>query len=150
MLYLTLAGAGCATAWGYFGLPQDERRLFEVYSAFMTTAQQNAYVSQPGREARTVYAESLGLPQRLAALPAGEREAVLEAQIIRGMSAEGLLMALGHPRYRSALGRGAEKWVYFPYDARHLPPSAGMTVYLRDDRVTEWVQFVIPAPEGKR
>lgn len=70
VLCLTLA-AGYGTAFGYFRLPEDERRLFDAYSAFMTTAQQSAYLSQPTHETRRAYAESVGLPQRLAALPEG-------------------------------------------------------------------------------
>lgn len=47
VLFLTFSTLGCATALSYFRLPQDERRLFEVYSTFMTSAQQAEYLNRP-------------------------------------------------------------------------------------------------------
>jgi hypothetical protein len=149
LVLLGLATLGCASAHSYLRLPPDERRIYEIYSVFMTTAQQAGYLRQSTSDARKAYAESFGLPQRLAALPESEREAALNGQLVRGMSAEGVLMAWGHPLYRSRIGGEGEKWEYFPYYSRHLPPSVGVVVYLQEGRVREWVQFVIPAPEGK-
>lgn len=149
LLFLAVATLGCASPPSYFRLPQDERRLFEIYSVFMTSAQQARYLGQPTSDARKAYAESFGLPQRLAGLTESEREAALNGQLLRGMSAEGALMAWGYPLYRSRIGGEAEKWEYFPYYSRHLPPSVGVVVSLQEGRVREWVQFVIPAPEGK-
>ncbi len=64
------------------------------------------------------------------------------------MSAEALLMTWGYPHSRSRIGRGGERWVYLPYHSKYLPPSVAVDVYLQGGRVVEWVQFVIPAPEG--
>lgn len=105
VLVVALVTLGCATASSYLRLSNDERRLFEVYSVFMPQAEQAEYLHQPTGDARKVYAESLGLPQRLAALPEKEREAVLHGIITRGMSGDGLLMAWGPPYSRSFLGR---------------------------------------------
>lgn len=147
VVVLVLAATGCARAAAYLQLPPDERRLFDVYSAFMTPAQQAAYLSAPGPEARRQYAEALGVARRLAALPEQERAAVLDGTISRGFSAEALLMAWGSPYLRTPIGGGDERWVYLPYYSRQLPPSAAVEVYLRDGRVRDWAYFVIPVPE---
>lgn len=146
-LLLALLTAGCAAAFSYLRLPQDERRLFEVYSTFMTSAQQAEYLSRPTPVDRAAYADALGIPQRFLALHEGERDAVLGQRLMGGMSAEALLMSWGYPWYRFGLGEEDEVWVYFPYLSRHLPPSVGYRIYLRRGRVSEWVQFMIPAPE---
>lgn len=146
ILLIGLAAAGCGVA-SYLRLPQEERRLFEVYSVFMTPAQQAEYLGRPTPADRAAYAESLGLRQRLQALPEGEREAVLGQRLEAGMSAEALLMSWGYPWYRFPLSPGVEEWIYSPYFSRHLPPSVGYRIYLREGRVAEWVQFVIPAAE---
>lgn len=147
VLFLTLSVLGCATVFSYLSLSQDERRLFEIYSVFMTTAQQAEYLSRTTPADRAAYAKSLGLHQRFLALSEGERDAVLSQRLMGGMSADALLMSWGQPWYRFRLGEDDEKWMYFPYFSRHLPPSVGYRVYLRGGRVYEWVQFVIPAPE---
>lgn len=147
VLLVALAAFGCGTAISYLRLPSDERRLFEIYSGLMTSAQQAEYLAKPAPADRAAYAEALGLRQRFLALPEMEREAVLDQRLTGGMSAEALLMSWGYPWYRLRLGREIEEWVYHPYFSRHLPPSVGYRIYLRGGRVAEWVQFVIPAAE---
>ncbi len=147
LIFLAFAAAGCGIAWSYLRLPQDERRLFEIYSVFMTPAQQAEYLNRASPADRAAYAESLGLRQRFSALPEGEREAVLSQRLMAGMSAEALLMMWGYPWYRFRLGEDVEEWVYHPYFSRNLPPSVGYHIYLHGGRVSEWVQFVIPAPK---
>lgn len=143
LLLLTLVAGGCS----YLRLPPDERRLFEAYSVFMAPAQQAEYLRRTTPADRAAYAEALGLRQRFQALPGGEQDAVLSQEIITGMSADALLMAWGYPWYRFRLGEDIEEWVYYPQFSRVLPPSVGYRIYLRGGRVSEWVQFVIPAAE---
>lgn len=143
LLLLTLVAGGCS----YLRLPPDERRFFEAYSVFMTPAQQAEYLGRTTPADRAAYAEALGLRQRFQALPEGEQNAVLSQELITGMSADALLMAWGYPWYRFRLGEDTEEWVYYPYFTRALPPSVGYRIYLQGGRVSEWVQFVIPAAE---
>lgn len=146
VFWLSVAG-GCASLGRYLALPEDERRLFEIYSVFMTPAEQRQYLAQSAAAARQAHAEALGAAQRLSALPEGQRAAVLARRLDGGMTADALLMSWGHPSYRLTLGEGDEVWVYWPQFSGHLPPSVGYRVYLRHHRVTQWIQFVLPAPE---
>lgn len=147
---VALVAVGCGAAYSYLRLPAGERRLFEIYSVSMTTAQQAEYLSRTTSADRAAYAEALGVHQRFLALPEGERDAVLRQSLMAGMSANALLMSWGDPWYRVRLGEDTEEWVYFPYFSRHLPPSLGYRIYLTGGRVSDWVQFVLPAPERGR
>ncbi|MFQ5898682.1 MAG: hypothetical protein ACE5JN_10625 [Candidatus Methylomirabilia bacterium] len=146
-LGFVVTASGCGSALSYLRLPHDEQRLFEIYSGFMTSSQQAEYLRLTTPTDRAAYAESLGVRRRFLALPEGERETVLAQRLVRGMSAEALVMSWGYPWHRFRLGEDDEEWEYWPYFARHLPPSMGYRIYLRAGRVYEWVQFVVPAPE---
>ncbi|MFQ5893561.1 MAG: hypothetical protein ACE5H5_04530 [Nitrospinota bacterium] len=123
--------------------------MFDIYSVFMTPSEQADYLANPTPATRVAFADSLGVRQRFLALPEGQQDEVLAQELVKGMSEDALLMSWGHPWRRYGLGGDDEEWDYRPYLSRHLPQSVGYRVYLRAGRVYEWIQYLIPAPEGR-
>lgn len=111
-LGLLAALTGCVSDAEVQRLSLAEQSEFYVYRKSMATGQERAYMAQPNAEARSAYLRQIGLAQRLQALGAEDREAVLSGNIRQGMSAEALRLVWGMPYYTDGDARRSAHWHY--------------------------------------
>jgi hypothetical protein len=149
LLYTMLVLTNCTyeTAVGRLSLP--EQAEFRLYRHVMTPAQVRTYLAQATASERTGYLTKVGLAQRLQALDQQDRDAVRSSLPRQGISAEALRFIWGEPYYTAGRAHHYEHWYYLGYsialaatDHRHIWFGNRVDVYLVDDRVVGWVDFV--------
>jgi hypothetical protein len=111
-LVLTCLLSSCLTQPPASTWPAAEQRLYHIYQHVMKPQQLRTYASLPTAEQRAIFARQVGAAQRLDALPANERQAVLSGHPFEGMSREALYLLWGEPYWREGPAAD-ERWWYF-------------------------------------
>ena len=145
--------AGCSMQQAYQQLPPEERARFRAYSRIMNSSQRRAYLELSSAAERAAFAEQVGATQVLDGLSETDRNAVLQGQPFRGMSAQALRLMWGMPCWQRG-ARNHAKWFYYGDTialtrlVRHCTPDDTVTeVALRNDRVEWWTSS--PAIRGR-
>ena len=146
---------GCVSLYAGVHLSEAERGQFRAYSHLMTNRQLRTYLKLPTVSERAAYARQVGAAQKLEALPAAERAAVLKGHPFKGMSAEALRLLWGDPRWERG-PKQDEHWFYYGDYFSLAEPGSQLTfrgtimeVALMDGQVMWW-QERVPSFERKR
>lgn len=146
---------GCVSLYAGVHLSEAERGRYRAYSHLMTNRQLRTYLKLPTASERAAYARQVGAAQKLEALPAAERAAVLKGHPFKGMSAEALRLLWGDPNWERG-PKQDEHWFYYgDYFSLAEPGSylsfrgTIMEVALMDGKVMWW-QERVPSFERKR
>jgi len=153
-LVLTCLLSSCITQPPVSTWPPAEQRLYHIYNHVMKPQQLRTYASLPTPEQRAAFARQVGAAQRLDALPANERQAVLNGHPFEGMSSEALYLLWGEP-YRRAGPAFDERWWYFGNyfalaENGNFPSNRNtvMEVLIENGKV-KWWQERIPSEERR-
>jgi hypothetical protein len=109
-------------------LAPAEQAEFRAYQKIMTAPQAHTYLAKATAAERTAYAHELGLAQRLQALAAPDREAVLAGYSRKGMSTEAMRFLWGEPYPQQGYTNHYEHWYYL--GSSLSPPSATSPITL--------------------
>jgi hypothetical protein len=111
-LLLTCLLSSCVTLPPPPTWPAVEQQRYRVYQHVMTARQLRTYASLPTAKQRAAFARQVGAAQKLDALPANERQAVLSGHPFEGMSSAALYLMWGEPYWREGPAFD-ERWWYF-------------------------------------
>jgi hypothetical protein len=134
--------------------PEMEQRRYRIYQHVMTPRQLQTYASLPTAEQRAAFASQVGAAQRLDALPANERQAVLSGHPFEGMSSQALYLLWGEPEWREGPDFDKRWWYYGDYftlaEVGNRPGdmSTMMEVSIENGKVMWW-QDRIPSEERR-
>ena len=144
---------GCTNPYAYKKkLPVPEQPRYRAYSQVMTHEQSRKYLSLPTEAECDAYAREIGVAQKLEVLSPREREAVLSADVFKGMSEQALRLVWGDPCDKK--GPSAhEKWRYegpayaLPETGWNCSASDTYTeVQLANGKVEWWKEHVRKTP----
>lgn len=154
ILLLTCLLNSCITLPPPQSWPEMEQRRYRVYQHIMSPRQLRTYAALPTPEQRAAFASQVGAAQRLDALPANERQAVLSGHPFEGMSSEALYLLWGEPHWYKGPDFDERWWYYGDYftlaEVGNRPGdrSVAMEVAIEHGKV-KWWQERIPSEERR-
>jgi hypothetical protein len=130
-------------------LAPAEQAEFRAYQKIMTAPQARAYLAKATAAERTAYAHELGLAQRLLALTALDREAVLAGYPRKGMSTEAMRFLWGKPYAQQGRTHHYEHWYYLgssfslaTLGNQQYDFGARVDAYFEEGRLVWWLDFI--------